>query len=109
MTLEPFETRVHLSECRCQITRFALVETALVTQLDPHPIQVTQAISHESRLGAGHASVKIDARLRAHPHSRDPRDMPMSAFLLAQRAQFVDSRGHRSAASEGTQSVVSPE
>lgn len=54
MTPESFERRVNLSECRCQMTRFALVETALVTQLNPHAIQVTHAIRHGSRLGAGY-------------------------------------------------------
>ena len=53
MALEPFERRVHLSECRCQVARFAFVETALVAQLNPHAVQVTQPIAHEGRLGPG--------------------------------------------------------
>jgi hypothetical protein len=53
MTLEAFERRIHLGECRCQIARLAFVETTLVAKLNAHAFQITKSIAHEGRLGAG--------------------------------------------------------
>lgn len=53
MTLEPLERRIHLCERRCQIARFALVETALVAKLNAHAVQVTPPMTHPGRPGAG--------------------------------------------------------